>query len=564
MLQDLLPDRRRKSALAIAFAAIAIILFSFGCYHSFTEIRQERHARAEQEARRALSSFEADANRLFDYADSYLRSVRAFYLRNGTGDPLNHFIEEVKAPHSESFSGIISILDREGRIVFRSDKPQSNLAEVPNMAATDHFQYWADHKDDELFIGSTRRGKVSGTLDFRIARKVERNGKFDGEIVLTLLPNQFLRFYDDLRLGPHSSTSLWTLEPRLIARKSQLNTEEELYEKLFPSITQYIERGQGTERMRSSVDGVYRFLAYKRLADYPLFIGVGLSYDDVDASLTGGRNNLALLAFGFFLFAALVCGLVLRQLHQNHDLRVARIRLEQSNADLEQFAYLASHDLQTPLRNVTSFVQLLERRYKGRLDKDGEEFMGFIVGAAKRMHELINDLLSYAQISNQNQQLRTIPTKEALDEALGNLKPDMDALKAKVFVDDLPAVMADKTQLVSLFQNLIGNALKYRHPERAPKVSIRAARHSHDQWRIAVEDNGIGIEKEYYGKIFQIFQRLSADPVSDGTGIGLAICKRIIERLGGNIWVESIPDRGTTFFFTLQDGAASTLADLSA
>jgi len=544
--------------MVLAFTGVSILFFAASCYYSYVALQRERHAQAEQEARRALVSYEADAIRMFDYADSYLRSIRRFYMEYGTDVRLSRVIEDIRAPHSESFSGIVSILDRQGRIIFRSDKTAEQLAQYPEMAATDHFAYWRTHHDDTLYIGSTRRGKVSGTLDFRIARRVDRDGVFDGEIVLTLLPDQLLRLYGDLRLGPHGSTAMWTLEPKLIARRSQLSSEQERYEELMPSVTKYIEQGHGTARFASSLDGITRYLSFARLADYPLFIAVGLSEDDVEASLAGARDRLLLLAGTFTVFASLVCGLVLRQIRQNHDLLATSRQLERSNADLEQFAYLASHDLQTPLRNVTSFVQLLERRYKGRLDAEGDEFIAFIVDGAKRMHDLINALLSYAQMNRQDQKLSLISARRAFDSALANLQTSIAEIGAEITVGHLPEVLANEEQLVSLFQNLIGNALKYRHPDRPLKVNVQVTPHAPDQWRFSVSDNGIGIEKEYFGKIFQIFQRLSADPGIDGTGIGLAICKRILDHSGGAIWVESEPGAGTTFLFTLHEGSAST------
>jgi len=253
----------------------------------------------------------------------------------------------------------------------------------------------------------------------------------------------------------------------------------------------------------------------------------------------------------------------LRQAYDDLEQRVAdRTRalddrtqeLERSNADLERFAYVASHDLQTPLRNIISYTQLLERRYRGQLGADADEFVSFIVGGAKQMARLITDLLDYARDTSQGQPLVPISARQALDGALANLKSAIAETEAEISAGDLPDVLADKTQLVSLFQNLIGNALKYRHHDRVPKVEITAERQSPTQWRIAVADNGIGIEHAYFGKIFEIFQRLAPDANSGGTGIGLAVCQRIVHRFGGEILVESIPGEGAIFFFTI--GAA--------
>ena len=239
-----------------------------------------------------------------------------------------------------------------------------------------------------------------------------------------------------------------------------------------------------------------------------------------------------------------------------HDKNVA---LERSNADLEQFAYVASHDLQTPLRNIVRYAQLLARRYEGQLDADADEFIGFIVDSGKHMTQLICDLLEFSRVSHQAEPLHQIPAGETVAQALNCLGQDLHKVNAEVRVGDLPLVMAEQSHLVSLFQNLLGNAIKYRAPDRGLILSVSAEQESSSMWRFAVADNGIGIEPAYYDKIFEIFQRL--DPASEvkGTGVGLTLCRRIVLRFGGAIWVESEPGTGTTFFFTLRDGSAGRL-----
>jgi PAS domain S-box-containing protein len=226
-------------------------------------------------------------------------------------------------------------------------------------------------------------------------------------------------------------------------------------------------------------------------------------------------------------------------------------QLIQSNSDLEQFAYVASHDLQTPLRSIVNFSQLLERRYKGRLDADADDFIGYIVDSGKQMTSLINDLLQYSRISWQARPDHAVASDEAVRRALANLRPDLDASGAQITVGALPAVLGEPAVLVSLFQNLIGNALKYRAPDRPLRLSIQAERITPQQWRFMVADNGIGIESQYHEKIFEIFQRLNPGTESQGTGIGLTLCRRIVNSLGGTIWVESEPGEGARFYFTL-------------
>ena len=223
--------------------------------------------------------------------------------------------------------------------------------------------------------------------------------------------------------------------------------------------------------------------------------------------------------------------------------------LERSNKELEQFAYVASHDLQEPLRMVSSFTQLLAQRYEGQLDDQARKFIDYAVDGAVRMQRLINDLLAYSRVSTQGKTLETIDSHAALGEALRNLAGSIEENRAIVASDDLPTVRADATQLSQLFQNLIGNAIKFRGAE-APLIRISASDLGRE-WRFSVRDNGIGIEDQYAEKVFVIFQRLHTRQEYPGTGIGLAICKRVVERHGGRIWFESEAGKGSTFNFTI-------------
>jgi len=223
--------------------------------------------------------------------------------------------------------------------------------------------------------------------------------------------------------------------------------------------------------------------------------------------------------------------------------------LARSNAELEQFAYVASHDLQEPLRMVASFTQLLAHRYKGKLDADADEFIGFAVDGATRMQQLIQDLLSYSRVTTKGQSFRLIDAKAPCDNALENLQTSIKDSNAVVNVGPLPAVLADPRQLMQLFQNLIGNAVKYRN-DRTPEIHV-AAKPNGDQWVFSVQDNGIGIAPQHSERIFQMFQRLHTTNEYQGTGIGLAICRKIVERHGGKIWVEAQPGKGSTFVFTI-------------
>jgi PAS domain S-box-containing protein len=242
-------------------------------------------------------------------------------------------------------------------------------------------------------------------------------------------------------------------------------------------------------------------------------------------------------------------GKVVERLQAREQLLAYSRDLELKNEELEQYAYVASHDLQEPLRMVISYVQLLQHRYGGRLDADADEFINFAVDGARRMQVLINDLLEYSRVSTRGLPLAPTDAEAVFQETLKVLEPKIAEEHATITHDPLPVALADRTQLGQVFQNLLSNSIKF-HGNQAPAVHVTARRED-DAWVFSVRDNGIGIEPEYYDRIFAPFQRLHHRIDYPGTGIGLAICKRIVERHGGRIWVESEPERGSAFFFTI-------------
>jgi PAS domain S-box-containing protein len=229
--------------------------------------------------------------------------------------------------------------------------------------------------------------------------------------------------------------------------------------------------------------------------------------------------------------------------------------LKRSNDELQQFAYVASHDLQEPLRMVASYTQLLAKRYKGQLDADADEFIGYATDGCNRMQGLIQDLLAYSRAGTNGKALSEVSSENALKEALNDLQSLIAESGAVVTHDELPAITSDKSQLTLIFQNLVGNAIKY-HGREAPLVHVSATRNGGNEWTFSVRDNGLGIDPQYFERIFVLFQRLHGREEFKGTGIGLAVCKKIVERLGGRIWVESQPNQGSIFSFTMPERVA--------
>ena len=263
----------------------------------------------------------------------------------------------------------------------------------------------------------------------------------------------------------------------------------------------------------------------------------------------GANDELGLLTDAFNQMLTRIEEQNQEQTRAEEQLRTLLAEVERSNRDLEQFAYVASHDLQEPLRMVSSYTQLLEKRYRDKLDDDAREFMNYTVDGARRMQRLINDLLEFSRVSTRGKQLEPVDANEVLGTVRANLSAAIEDAGALVTNEELPTLMADPTQLGQLLQNLVGNAIKFSGAE-SPRVHVAACERN-GEWVFMVKDNGIGIDPEYFVRIFVIFQRLHATADYPGTGIGLAVCKRIVERHRGRIWVESEPGNGATFSFSI-------------
>lgn len=225
--------------------------------------------------------------------------------------------------------------------------------------------------------------------------------------------------------------------------------------------------------------------------------------------------------------------------------------LKRSNNELQQFAYVASHDLQEPLRTIASFTQLLARRYEDKLDSDADEFIQYIVDASIRMKQQIEDLLEFSRIMTRGGEFKRFKLKKIIKEDINNLKVLIDENSAEITCDPLPEIYGDPRQIARLFQNLITNSIKFRKPAEPPKIHITCQKEKSNKFLFSVSDNGIGIDPQYKDRIFTIFQRLHTTEEYTGTGIGLAVAKRIVERHGGHIWAESELGKGTTFYFTI-------------
>jgi light-regulated signal transduction histidine kinase (bacteriophytochrome) len=243
--------------------------------------------------------------------------------------------------------------------------------------------------------------------------------------------------------------------------------------------------------------------------------------------------------------------------HLEEQVALRTVELKRSNTELEEFAYVASHDLQEPLRKVRSFTELFAQKFGSQVDEEGHRYIGYIVNGAERMQGLIQDLLTYSRVGRSELDLGMVDIGLLFDDVTLQIEDVVKGAQATITRDALPTLPVNARQIGMLFQNLLTNAIKFRRAD-SPRIHVAAQQQQDQMWLFSVSDNGIGIRPEHFERVFQIFQRLHARSEYPGTGIGLAICKRVVERHGGRIWLESVPDKGTTFFFTLPEQPAKT------
>jgi signal transduction histidine kinase len=492
-----------------------------------------------------------------DYIDLALRAVADEVARlHGSGGSvearsLDPFLGRLQSrlPMADS----LRLTDAHGTVIAGSDGAPPGIS----LGDRDYFIRLRDNPGAGLTISSPILGRVSQKWVLIFARRVpSADGGFGGMVVAPVTIDWFERKFNDLEVGRNGTVVMRGDASRdfdLLARFPHAGYVGQT--KVSDTFRARIAANPegGTYQAVAGADSIHRTFSYRPIANYPLITLVGLATEDYLDEWRHEAIKVMLLAAVFTIVTTLGGFGMLRAWRA---LEARTEELSRSNADLEQFAYVASHDLQTPLRNISGYAQLLARRYKGRLDADADDFIDYIVGGAKHMSVMIPDLLDYARVSTTQPELVPVDLGRVIEAVLVTLAPAITAAEAKVTVGALPIVLAEPRQAESLFQNLIENALTYRNPDHAPSIEINVDHGPKGYWRIAVRDDGIGIEPEYFEKVFVIFQRLEPMKFPGGTGIGLALCRRIVQRFGGAIWVESEPGRGTTFFLTLRERAA--------
>lgn len=502
---------------------------------------------------------------LFDAAAEIERQAQA-----GALDPerINQFIAQRQSllPTLEA----IRVAGADGQVIFGPD-PSSRVPR--NLSDRDYFVEQRDGRASGLFISRSHVSRVTGRWSIFFSRRINRpDGSFFG-IAYTVIPADNIQaFFSRIDVGKGGSIGLLDDKLAVLVRHPDPGGAARGDAALSPELDRFRANGAPAAIFRSEArDEIdVQTNALRKIGRFPLFIHIALAERDYLAPWVAERRGIATLC-AVFVSATLAWAFLLyhawqqrleadetarRTLEDRVAEKTAHLRdyataLERSNADLEQFAYVASHDLREPLRMVCSYLGLLERRYGPSLDQNAHEFIDFAKEGAVRMDRLVQDLLEFSRVGRHGSQARSTPLGPLMTDLLRVLERSIAEAGGRVIVPDaLPEIVCCADELFQLLQNLISNALKFRAPDRAPEIRVGVERKG-DDWLFSVADNGIGIAPEYFERIFMIFQRLHTRDRYEGTGIGLAICKKIVERHGGRIWVESEPGQGATFLFTL-------------
>jgi len=388
-----------------------------------------------------------------------------------------------------------------------------------------------DYMESDLHFLEIISGIIAPVLDARLKRTRQEEELRESE-------SKFKSLYDSNIIG----VIFWDTAGNII----QANGE-------FLRIVGYTEDDvlSGRARWRDMTPPEYAYLdekAIKEMTETGISAPFEKEYIRKDGSRVPIRLNAALLKGERDIGICFIQDIAARK-RDEEALKQKTTDLERSNKELEQFAYVASHDLQEPLRMVSSYTQLLAQRYEGQLDDKAKKYIDYAVDGAVRMQRLINDLLIYSRVGTRGKPFEPTDSHSVLGEVLRNLQATIEESQAIITNDDLPTVRADASQFAQVFQNLIGNAIKFRL-DSPPHIHVSARDQGH-KWVFSVADNGIGIDPQYKDRLFAIFQRLHTKQEYPGTGIGLALCKKIVERHGGKIWFESEPGKGSTFFFSI-------------
>lgn len=546
----------------LAMAGLALAWFGGAAIRDRDELVAQAHRQVHA---RALLAAE-HAARLFEGTDVALRNVATWIGEKPDWDRLAASEADwnrlVRGKDGLPTIASLSVTDAEGGFRLHTEVFPTPARSVADRA---YFRFHRENPAPAPFFQETVTGRISGRPVMVMSRRLpQADGAFAG-IVLAAIRQDFLdQSFASLIQSPGDHVTLVRLDGMVLLRHPPIEgvTGKKIHigDWVFEALAAG-KRG-GTVEKPSPVDGVTRIFGVHKVGDYDLIAVAGQSKDEL---LAGWRRRLTItggaMAGGIALLT-LALVVLLRSYRQEaaakhaaeeagENLRRTVGELTRSNAELERFAYVAAHDLQEPLRNVVTYSQILERHLGPSLEAGDREALAILAEGARRMRSMVADLLVYSRVSSRAHPFQAVEVGEAVKLALANLKEAIDESGTELRLGDLPIVIGDRAQIALLFQNLIGNSIKYRRSGARPTVEIKAEREG-ERWLFSVADDGIGIDPAYAEQVFVIFKRLHTRDTYPGTGLGLALCQRIVERHGGSIWVESAGDnRGTAVRFTL-------------
>ncbi|WP_146208673.1 sensor histidine kinase [Azospirillum sp. TSO22-1] len=509
--------------------------------------RAALRANAEVDAGNMARVFAEHVRRSVTMIDLALQDYRDFHRSDPQAAPSEGWRDAYLKEGGAFQRGVI---DAQGMIRYSNLTP---VTQPVDLSDREHFRVHRESGRDELFISRPVLGRVSQRWSLQFTRRLSNpDGSFAGVVVLSVEPDYFVANFEAIDTGPNGVTLLAGTDRVLRARFSRQSADAKGLGETLPESYPFFDpqRPAGVASVASFVDGIDRISGWRGVGGYPLVVAAQVADEDVLAQSRPVERSLAIV--GALVTAVLLAGaagaghLLERRERAQRQLSRHAEELHQANEEIERFAYVAAHDLQEPLRAITSYSQLVAATHGPSLDDEGREWLAEVVSGATRMKLLLRDIQFYLAEKALPLPEAPTPADAALAAALAKLAPAVAASAAEIDAQPLPALAADARRLTEIFTVLLANALQYRAPGRVPHVRIQARRDGGFDV-IDVIDNGIGIEPQYVERIFEVFQRLHGRGEHPGTGMGLAIVRKMAQRLGGHVEVASIPGAGSTF-----------------
>lgn len=547
--------RLEAGRAVVAFGALVLVLLWLGIAWDLGRERSRALKDAEADTANLARVFDEHIQRTIAGLDQSLLYLRAEYERNPRRFSLANSVANNIILKRVSVQ--VAIIGSDGVL---ADSSVAGFTPI-DLSDREHFAVHRTASDDMLFVSKPVLGRASGKWSIQLTRRLNGpGGAFAGVLVISLDPHYLSEFYGSVDLGNHGAVMLVGRDG--IVRAASSGAGQGIGESVAPGMVDAIfSNGAGSQRVIGPSDKIQRVASFRPLDNLPLAVWVGRSQAEVLAAHAGVVAGILLVGavITLVLGAALLSlyALVRRQQDITHDLAVkkseliaSRERLKRYVADLERIAEVAAHDLQEPLRRVVAYAQLLSQHAQNALDAEGRDYIAHVVAGAHRIRKLVQDLEAFVAVDHLPPVDTPVPANYAIAAATERLAGEIREGGVTVLVDALPEVAADEKSLTEIFTQLIDNAVRYRTEERKPLVHVTARREG-EMAVFRVRDNGVGIAARDRSRIFEIFRRLHGFDTHPGTGMGLAIVRRMVERLDGRLWVESEPGEGSTFCFTL-------------